>query len=151
MVIIMKVIKVMWVMIAFLCLVLVCRHLSLSNTFSVFPTFTEFMMNEWRWICAYGIWDLLSVQYYRRFFQFSEILCLCFGSPCRPIQDIVGDIREGNMRFSAGGLRELSKLLPDDVEVQLVAWNEHYSCDMSSERHSPDWDITPFYPSLFGV
>ncbi|XP_026797516.3 FH2 domain containing 3 [Pangasianodon hypophthalmus] len=36
----------------------------------------------------------------------------------RPIQDIVEDIREGNMRFAAGRLRELSKLLPDDVEVK---------------------------------
>ncbi|TSX58290.1 FH2 domain-containing protein 1 [Bagarius yarrelli] len=34
----------------------------------------------------------------------------------RPIGDIVEDIREGNMRFTADRLRELCKLLPDDVE-----------------------------------
>ncbi|XP_058267299.1 FH2 domain containing 3 [Hemibagrus wyckioides] len=36
----------------------------------------------------------------------------------RPIGDIVEDIRGGNMRFTADGLRELCKLLPDDVEVK---------------------------------
>ncbi|KAK2823403.1 hypothetical protein Q7C36_020003 [Tachysurus vachellii] len=36
----------------------------------------------------------------------------------RPIADIVTGIREGNMRFTADRLRELSKLLPDDVEVK---------------------------------
>ncbi|KAL6473198.1 hypothetical protein MHYP_G00193860 [Metynnis hypsauchen] len=36
----------------------------------------------------------------------------------RPMQEIVEDVRQGNMRFAAGRLKELSKLLPDDVELK---------------------------------
>lgn len=72
------------------------------------------------WLWNLRLEYLLFVQYYSRLFLFI-MLCLCFDSPCRPIQDIVEDISEGNMRFAAGGLRELSKLLPDDVEVHCTA------------------------------
>ncbi|XP_062869870.1 FH2 domain containing 3 [Trichomycterus rosablanca] len=39
----------------------------------------------------------------------------------RPMQDIVDDIRQGNMRFAAGRLRELSRLLPDDMEFKKLS------------------------------
>ncbi|XP_066507233.1 FH2 domain containing 3 [Hoplias malabaricus] len=35
----------------------------------------------------------------------------------RPLRDIIQDIRQGNMRFAAGRLKELCKLLPDDLEL----------------------------------
>ncbi|XP_035391656.1 FH2 domain containing 3 [Electrophorus electricus] len=36
----------------------------------------------------------------------------------RPMQDIVEDVRQGNASFVPGRLRELSKLLPDDLELK---------------------------------
>ncbi|XP_072515684.1 FH2 domain containing 3 [Salminus brasiliensis] len=36
----------------------------------------------------------------------------------RPMQDIIEDVRQGNMRFAADKLNELTKLLPDDVELR---------------------------------
>uniref|UniRef100_A0A8B9H480 FH2 domain containing 3 n=1 Tax=Astyanax mexicanus TaxID=7994 RepID=A0A8B9H480_ASTMX len=47
-----------------------------------------------------------------------EVVLLCFVSPYRPMQDIIEDVRQGNMRFAADRLKELTKLLPDDVELK---------------------------------
>ena len=41
------------------------------------------------------------------------------GSPCRPIKEVLEDIRQGNwLRFGAGKLKELCKLLPEEGEVR---------------------------------
>lgn len=36
---------------------------------------------------------------------------------CRSAKDIVDAVRHGNLCFAPGKLKELSKLLPDDLEV----------------------------------
>jgi len=41
-----------------------------------------------------------------------------FVSLCRPVKEIVEDIRQGNwLRFGTGKLKELCKLLPEESEV----------------------------------
>lgn len=45
---------------------------------------------------------------------------MVFVSLCRPVPELVRDIREGNwLRFGPGTLRELCKLLPEDSEVTI--------------------------------
>ena len=73
--------------------------------------------NVWKpWLISWWLAGLIMLVIVAGLIRSASLLLVV--SLCRPVTEMVQDIRQGNwLRFGTGKLRELCKLLPEDTEV----------------------------------